>query len=201
MWCFLPSEENLLWFCHGCTERQLSVGHLLDSYATLRLLLLQESFYQSFLSVHHKAATCSLLVLLQGRTQPILTTVILRITGAHVCDQTVPLVLLLRSEVRHNKGYGKWTQDKTLQRVSGCVLALTKQRSNQQELRQWGLERGPTHSPTSQPWGTVTLKQLPLIPVWLCSQHYSGLPHLPKSIHLQSSVGILTPGIIGFFPG
>lgn len=100
-------------------------------------------------SKDHGAATCSLLVLLQSRPNLCLTAIIIRTTDANICDQepksssTCSFVVKLWSQAQQ-KGYGKWTQDKTLKSVLGCMLALIKKGSKQQELRQWALERGPT---------------------------------------------------------
>lgn len=56
-------------------------------------------------------------------------------------NQVVPLFFVVKI---CSQAQWKGTQDKTLKSVSGHRSALTKQGSEQQELRQWDFKRGPT---------------------------------------------------------
>lgn len=141
-----PLKSNLLWCCHGCAVRlDHQQAASLTHTATLRLLLLQaftSPFCPLFNSKDYETATCSLLVLLQSTTQSVFK-------SNHHQDmdmyknpnQVVPLFFVVKI---WSQAQWKGTQDKTLKSVSGHRLALTKQGSKQQELRQWGFERGPT---------------------------------------------------------
>lgn len=145
MWCFLSSEENLLWCCHGYADRRLSLGLLLGPYslpwdcysskkAFASLSCLAFAQQQRSQSSKQAAAFWSFY-----RAEHILSlpAIIIRTTGAHICDQepkangAFSFVVKIWSQAQL-KGYGKSWQDKTPKSVSGCVLVLTKQGPKQE---------------------------------------------------------------------
>lgn len=140
-----PLKSNLLWRCHGCAVRlDQQQAASLTRTATLRLLLLQ-AFTSPFCPLTAKTMKQQPVAFWSfygGQPNLSLRAIITRIW---MCTRTQTKLYLCFSlsisEVRHN---GKEPKTKLSRVFSGHRLALTKQGSKQQELRQWGFKRGPT---------------------------------------------------------